>query len=147
MCFPVFGMMHLKEPLLLIGKSSLCGGSRFCLSLSEWSLTICLIPYNRKWNVLSALLNKTFPSFLPSFNCSSFCALFCRIYGLCNETELSSHSVPVCKILRLLCCEVTVYKWPLSVINWAKWNSLVNAIHGTKIRSGFNSVKQHDCLP
>ena len=48
MCYPVFGMMHIKEPLLLIGKSSLCGGSRFPLSLSEWSFTICLTPYNRK---------------------------------------------------------------------------------------------------
>ena len=27
MCYPVLGMMHIKEPLLLIGKSSLCGGS------------------------------------------------------------------------------------------------------------------------
>ena len=50
-----------KEPLLLIGKSSLCGGSRFPLSLSEWSFTICPTPYNRKWNVLSVSLNKTFP--------------------------------------------------------------------------------------
>ena len=35
MCYPVSGMMHIKEPLLLIEKSSLCGGSRFPLSLSE----------------------------------------------------------------------------------------------------------------
>ena len=48
MCYPVFGMMHIKEPLLLIGKSSLCGSSGFPLSLSEWSFTICLTPYNRK---------------------------------------------------------------------------------------------------
>ena len=40
MCYPVCGMVHIKEPLLLIGKSSLCGGSRFPFSLSEWSLTI-----------------------------------------------------------------------------------------------------------
>ena len=63
MCYPVCGMMHIKEPLLLIGKSSPCGSSVFHLSLSEWSFTICLTPYNRKWNVLSASLNKTFPSF------------------------------------------------------------------------------------
>ena len=62
MCYPVCGMVHIKEPLLLIGKSSLCGGSGFPLSLSEWSLTISLTPYNRKKNVLSASLNKTFPS-------------------------------------------------------------------------------------
>ena len=48
MFYPVCGMVHIKEPLLLIGKSSLCGGSGFPFSLSEWSLTICLTPYNRK---------------------------------------------------------------------------------------------------
>ena len=68
MCYPVCGMVHIKEPLLLIGKSSLCGSSRFPFSLSEWSLTICLTPYNRKLNVLSASLNKTFPSFLPVYD-------------------------------------------------------------------------------
>ena len=47
MCYPVCGMVHIKEPLLLIGKSSLCGGSGFPLSLSEWSFTICPTPYNR----------------------------------------------------------------------------------------------------
>ena len=48
MCYPVCGMVHIKEPLLLIDKSILCGGSRFPFSLSEWSLTICLMPYNRR---------------------------------------------------------------------------------------------------
>ena len=48
MCYPVCGMVHIKEPLLLIGKSNLCGGSGFALSLSELSLTICLTPYNSK---------------------------------------------------------------------------------------------------
>ena len=37
---------------------------RVPFSLSEWFFTICLTPYNRKYNVLSASLNKTFPSFL-----------------------------------------------------------------------------------
>ena len=40
MCYPVCGMVHIKEPLLLIDKSSLCGSSRFPFSLSEWSDTI-----------------------------------------------------------------------------------------------------------
>ena len=35
MYYPVYGVMHMKEPLLLIGKSSPCGGSGFPLSLSE----------------------------------------------------------------------------------------------------------------
>ena len=48
MCYPVSGMVHIKEPLLLIDKSNLCGGSGFPFSLSEWSLTICLTPYNRR---------------------------------------------------------------------------------------------------
>ena len=48
MYYPVCGMVHIKEPLLLIDKSSLCGGSGFPFSLSEWSLTICLTPYNRR---------------------------------------------------------------------------------------------------
>ena len=48
MCYPVCGMVHIKEPLLLIGKSSPCGGSGFPLSLSEWSFTICPTQYNRK---------------------------------------------------------------------------------------------------
>ena len=72
-CYHVCGMMHIKEPLLLIGKSSPCGGSGFSFSLSEWFFTICLTPYNRKYNVLSASLNKTFPFFLhnPDFKSSS----------------------------------------------------------------------------
>ena len=35
MCYPVCGMMHIKELLLLIGKSSPCGSCGFPLSLSE----------------------------------------------------------------------------------------------------------------
>ena len=31
MCYPVCGMMHIKEPMLLIGNSSPCGGSGFPL--------------------------------------------------------------------------------------------------------------------
>ena len=48
MCYPVCGMVYIKEPLLLIGKSSPCGSSGFPVSLSELSFTICLMPYNRK---------------------------------------------------------------------------------------------------
>ena len=48
MCYPVCGMVLIKEHLLLIGKSSLCGGSGFPLSLSEWSSTICSWLYNCK---------------------------------------------------------------------------------------------------
>ena len=48
MCYPICGMVHIKKNLLLIEKSSACGGSQFPLSLSEWPFTICLTPYNRK---------------------------------------------------------------------------------------------------
>ena len=44
MCYPVCGMVHIKEPLLLIRKSSSCCDSGFPLSLSEWSSTTCLTP-------------------------------------------------------------------------------------------------------
>ena len=37
MCYPVYGMMHIKEPLLLIGKSSPWSGSGFPFSL-------CVLP-------------------------------------------------------------------------------------------------------
>ena len=47
-CIILSGMMHIKEPLLLIGTSSPCAGSRFPFLLCEWSLTICLMLYNRK---------------------------------------------------------------------------------------------------
>ena len=40
MSYLVSEMMHIKEPLLLIGKSSPCDGSGFPLLLSEWSDTI-----------------------------------------------------------------------------------------------------------
>ena len=49
MYYPVCGLMHIKEPLLLIEKSSLCSGGRwFSLSLSEWFFTICPTPYDHK---------------------------------------------------------------------------------------------------
>ena len=59
-------MVHVKMPLLPIGKSSPCGGSGLPLSLYEWCFTVCMTLYNRKWNVLSASLNKNI-SFFPSF--------------------------------------------------------------------------------
>ena len=55
------GMVHIKEPLQLIRKSSPCsGGSGFPLSLCILSFTIYPTPYNCKQNMLSASLNNTF---------------------------------------------------------------------------------------
>ena len=42
------GMMHIKEPLLLFGKSSLSDVSGFPHLLCEWSIAICLMLYNCK---------------------------------------------------------------------------------------------------
>ena len=39
MCYPGCGMVHIKEPLLLIGKSSPCCGSGF-------PLTVCVVLYH-----------------------------------------------------------------------------------------------------
>ena len=48
-CGTLSGMVHIKDPLLLIGKSSPCsGGSGFLVSLLKWSFPICTTPYNRK---------------------------------------------------------------------------------------------------
>ena len=85
MCYPVCGMVHIKEPLLLIDKSSLCGGSGFPLSLSEWSFTICPTPYNRK---LSVSLNTTFPSFLLCWikhSVAPSCMLPTDVYSQCDR--------------------------------------------------------------
>ena len=54
MWYSVCGMMHIIEPLLLIGKSSPCGSSGFPHSLSDWSVTICFFKRsagNLMWHV------------------------------------------------------------------------------------------------
>ena len=46
------GLVHIKDPLLLIRKSNPCrGGSKFPLSVSEWSFTISSIPKYRPVNL------------------------------------------------------------------------------------------------
>ena len=40
MCYSVCGMVHIKEPFLLIGKSSPCGGSRFSLPYVQRNITV-----------------------------------------------------------------------------------------------------------
>ena len=65
MCYPVCVMVLIKEPMLLIRKSSPCGSSGFPLSLYEWSFTIFLMPYV----VLSALLIKHFLHFHMCIKC------------------------------------------------------------------------------
>ena len=60
MFWPVFRMVHIKKPLLLIGKSSPSGGSKFSLSCYLNDPLQYVGRYNRKYNVLSASLNETF---------------------------------------------------------------------------------------
>ena len=67
-CYPVCGMMHIKETLLL--KSSLCGGRRFPLSLLEWSFTICLTPYHHKMKCVECVVKQNI-SFLVISHFSS----------------------------------------------------------------------------
>ena len=55
--------------------------------LSEWSFTICLTLYKRKLNVLSVLLNKTFPSFLP-VNHHHGCLQHFAIHSKCYHVEI-----------------------------------------------------------
>ena len=88
MCYPVCGMVHIKEPLLLIEKNSPCGSSGFPLSLSEWSFNICLMPYHRKYNVLIASLNKkTFPLFNDAL-----ITFYLQLYGVRNMVKDHSDS-------------------------------------------------------
>ena len=59
MCCPVCGKVHIKDPLWLIGKSSLCGDSGFPLQ-KYVTMTICLMFsswYENQW-ALEASLNK-----------------------------------------------------------------------------------------
>ena len=79
MCYPVCEMMHIKEPLLPIGKSSPCGGSRFPLSLSEWSFTICHIII-RKGKERNVLFNDALNTF------------YLRLYGVGYMVKYHSDS-------------------------------------------------------
>ena len=74
MCYHVCGTVHIKEPLLLIRKIAHVVPAAGFLSRYLNGLTL----YNRKYNVLSASLNKRFPS---SFLLSTH---FITIYGYFN---------------------------------------------------------------
>ena len=46
-CAVLSGMVHIKDPLLLIERSGpYSGGSGFPLWLPKWSFTICPMQYN-----------------------------------------------------------------------------------------------------
>ena len=118
-----------REPLL-IGKCSPCGDSGFLLSLSEWSFNIlCPTPYNRKYNVLSASLNKTFPSFLLKVHC------LLRIQVTCFKRMTHHHST-LCKLMHMWQnVHIDVKKTPYSLfvlkspISRFSWQSLITIIN------------------
>ena len=57
MCYHVCGVMHIKDPLMLIEKSNPCSdGSGYPFSLSECSFTICLMPNNRKIKCVECII-------------------------------------------------------------------------------------------
>ena len=97
MYYPVCGMMHIKEPLLLIGKSSLCGVSGFPLSLSEWSLPLCLVFFYLSRvcvcvyiyiYIYSGILHNN--NYISSFNFHSFYySFFNIIMEMCDIKHLS----------------------------------------------------------
>ena len=70
MCYPVCGMVHIKEPLLLIGNSSPCGGSWFPFSLSEcrtanhYDFLYFITPLSPYSEILRYIFN--FPSYIIS---------------------------------------------------------------------------------
>ena len=71
--YPVCGMLHIKDLLLLIRKNSPCSGSiRFPLLWSKRSFAICLMPYNHKSKCVVLCYIKHFLLSLLYFMASSF---------------------------------------------------------------------------
>ena len=61
-------MVHIKDPLLLIENSSQCSSSsEFSLSLSEGSLTICLMLYGHKIKCVECIINEHISVLLHSW--------------------------------------------------------------------------------
>ena len=77
MCYPVYGMVHIKEPLLLIGKSSPCSGGTgfFSLYLSGPLPYVCHITVHTNGSCeLSHLIT--------ALSLQKECACMC--FGLCG---------------------------------------------------------------
>ena len=79
MCYPVCGMMHIKEPLMLIDKSSLCGGSRspFC---SCCFLLLCLYSFKIK-----VYCHGHLPQLSGQRHFSLQSILYIHVVWICNE--------------------------------------------------------------
>ena len=96
MCYPVCGMMHINELLLLIEKSSLCGGSGFTLSLPVWFFTICdplwrneavVARLNNAWKPETYIMIILMEFFFPTFSIGlSIKLYFDIIYFIENQS-------------------------------------------------------------
>ena len=115
MYYPVCEMEHIKYPLQLTERSM--KQQQVSSLITEWSLTVCLMPGNNKWNVLRALVNKTFSFvFLPSFPPENE-AFSWRHFKHCFKTfktYITKHTWLVCTTTLLDIIEI------LSEIQWKK---------------------------
>ena len=74
MCWPVCGKVHIKDPLLLIGRSGLCGDSGFLLR-KYVTMAICLkfiSQWYKNWCALAVSGNKTNFPFIYMYGASYF---------------------------------------------------------------------------
>ena len=141
-CYPVYGMVHIKEPLLLIGKNIPCCDSRFPLLLSEWSFIICPTSYNRKYNVLSASLNKTFSSFFITPIVEHWLGKYVEARLLALRTIMT----PLALLTEMKCwrvdqwynhtgCACLVWDWSLLPSHW--W-TCISQINNYSVKSEVN---------
>ena len=63
-CYPVCGMVHIKETFYMTERVAHVVVAACFISLSEFPFTICPMPYKIIKNVVSMSLNKTYPYFL-----------------------------------------------------------------------------------
>ena len=73
--FPVYGKVHIKDPLLVIGKSSLCGDGEFCLKRYV-TMTIRLMS-NSQWYENKCALQM-------SLNKTNFPLYVCQVHATCS---------------------------------------------------------------
>ena len=100
MCYPVCGMVHIKESLLLIETSSPCGSSMFPLSLSVWYFTICLMPYNHKIKMCFGMAT-TFVAYLSVCFCVFFFSYNQSLCLLISLSHIVSLYLSVCLFIYL----------------------------------------------
>ena len=74
MCYPVCGMVHLKEPFLLVGKSSPCsGGRRFCFGYHISKTTCAIFGYTDSVYIQVDFCMIKLTLYILSYSGSSIC--------------------------------------------------------------------------